>query len=273
MVQCFGSHAEKGAEEDPCITAGGLAERPAGCRLADPHSESPRFRGCWKAVQTAGWGHLGFLPRPQGRAPSPQTWEISPCLLPCGIVRPHSLVVAWTGRRLPLPHPPSVAACPRPSLSIGKNAAPGLAPSPQPPSEPFGRPTALRSRSRMTAARHVLIVTRFGPPLPPGNTQKTCGMYSLPQAAALMDRSGVYRGLCPSTTSKMSALGSSSSHRTPLSQSQGSRRRRLCHRRSPSLTYIPPNSNTSTRLALLTSPPVQHRAPTAHHAALHFRRP
>ena len=93
----------------------------------------------------------------------------------------------------------------------------------------------------------------------------------LPQAAAVMDRFGVYRGLCPSTTSKMSALGSP--HQTPHSQTQGSRRRRLSHRRSPSLTYIQPNPSTSARLALLTSTPVQHRVPTAHHAALHLRRP
>ncbi len=35
----FGTTPKKELGEDPCIRAGGLAERPAGSRLADPHSE------------------------------------------------------------------------------------------------------------------------------------------------------------------------------------------------------------------------------------------
>ena len=276
MVQCFRNQAGKGAEEDPCITAGGLAERPAGSRLADPHSEV-LDSGCGKAVQTAEWGRLGFLPRPQGRleaapqAPKPGRFHLVSCLAAlCDLIR-WSLPGPAAGYPSPTLHqslPVLVPVC-----QSARMQPPDWLPPPQPPSEPFGRPTRLRSRSRRCHARHVLIVTRFGPPLPPGNTQKACGMDSLPQAAALMDRLGVYMGLCPSATSKMSALGSSSSHWTPPSQSQGSRHRRLCRRRSPTLTYIQPNPNTSTRLGLLVAAPAQHCVPTAHHAALHLRHP
>ena len=85
----IGSAAEHCGEKNPVrgsTVAAIAAWRPRifGRRADETGRLSRPTAYFWKAVQTAEWGTaLG------------QTWGISPCLLPCDIVRPHSLAAAW----------------------------------------------------------------------------------------------------------------------------------------------------------------------------------
>ena len=137
----------KRAAEDPCVGAGGLAERPAGSRLADPPSKV-LFRVVGRRCRPLSGAIWGFCPglKAAPQAPKPGRFHLVSCLAAlCDIIR-------WSlpGPAADYPSPTLHQSLPVlvPLCQSARMQLPDWLPPPQPPSEPFGRPTRLRSRSR-----------------------------------------------------------------------------------------------------------------------------